>query len=191
MIWRVNTLLRSAALAISVFCQAISITCHSKDVVTTKWSMTSSFTDSSRLLLTNLRTGFCNYSTEWPEIPPWYSNLLFGLYHIENSGCMGFVGVKQKVWNLKGAGRSTWVAEGCQSWQRHLSSWCRQKLRFLNWESSSDSTLFIVLESTVEPSIFPILIGCSILSANPHNIMSIFQCCCCCFRIVGNLPIAR
>jgi len=50
------------------------------------------------------------------------SHLLSGLYHIENGGCMGFVGVNQKVWNLIGAGRSTWVAEGCQSWQRHLSS---------------------------------------------------------------------
>jgi len=54
--------------------------------------------------------------------PTMTSHLLSGLYHIENDGCMGFVGVKQKVWNLIGAGRSTWVAEGCQSWQRHLSS---------------------------------------------------------------------
>jgi len=38
--------------------RAISITRHSEDVLATKWSMTSSFTDSSRLLLTNLRTRF-------------------------------------------------------------------------------------------------------------------------------------
>jgi hypothetical protein len=30
----------------------------------------------------------------------------------------------------------------------------------------------------VGPSIFPILIASSILLANAHNIMSIFQCCC-------------
>ena len=33
---------------------------------------------------------FCNYSNEWPKTSPWYSHLLSGLYHIGNSGCMGF-----------------------------------------------------------------------------------------------------
>jgi hypothetical protein len=28
----------------------------------------------------------------------------------------------QQVWNLTDASRQTRVAEGCQSWQRHLSS---------------------------------------------------------------------
>jgi len=37
---------------------AISITRHSEDVLATKWSMTSSLTDSSRLLLTNFQTRF-------------------------------------------------------------------------------------------------------------------------------------
>jgi hypothetical protein len=33
----------------------------------------------------------------------------------------------QQVWNLIDAGRQTWVVEECQSWQRHLSSWCYGK----------------------------------------------------------------
>jgi hypothetical protein len=33
----------------------------------------------------------------------------------------------QQVWNLTDAGRQTWVADECQSWQRHLRSWCYGK----------------------------------------------------------------
>ena len=33
----------------------------------------------------------------------------------------------QQVWNLTDAGRQTWVADECQYWQRHLSSWCYGK----------------------------------------------------------------
>jgi hypothetical protein len=49
-----NTLLGSAFLAIFVFCQAFSITCHSEDVVVTIWPMTSSFTNLTCLMLTIL-----------------------------------------------------------------------------------------------------------------------------------------
>ena len=91
----------------------------------------------------------CNYSTEWPEIPPWYSNLLFGLYHIRNSGCMGFNRVRQKVWNLTDASSPTWVAERCQSWQRHLSSWCYSEtwLNQVTMVSHLQSHLLIHLSS--------------------------------------------
>jgi len=113
----------------------------------------------------------CNYSTECPEIPPWYSNLLFGLYHIRNSGCMGFNKVRQKVRNLTDASSPTWVAERCQSWQRHLSSWCYSEtwLNHITMVSRLQSHLlihlFTVLESMADPSIFPILTASSILLA--------------------------
>jgi hypothetical protein len=48
--WQFSTILGSAFLAISVFCRATSITCYSDDVLVTKWSMTSSFTNSARFL---------------------------------------------------------------------------------------------------------------------------------------------
>jgi hypothetical protein len=36
------------------------------------------------------------------EDPTMTSHLLFGLYHLENGSCMGFVGVKQKsgIWQM-------------------------------------------------------------------------------------------
>jgi len=122
--WQFNTLLGSATLAIFVLHRAIPITRHFEDVPWQydQWQPPSQI----QLVFCSPTSGLysCNCSTEWPEIPPWYSNLMFGLYHIRNSGCMGVDGVEQKVWNMIGAGRSTWVAKGCQSWQRHLSSWC-------------------------------------------------------------------
>jgi len=113
----------------------------------------------------------CNCSIEMAEDPPWYSNLLFGLYHIRNRGCMGFNRVRQKVWNLTDASSPTWVAERCQSWQRHLSSWCYSEtwLNHITMVSRLQSHLlihlFTVLESMADPSIFPILTASSILLA--------------------------
>jgi hypothetical protein len=73
------------------------------------------------------RLDSCNCSIEMAEDPTMTSHLLSGLYHLENGGCMGFNRVRQKVWNLTDASSPTWVADKCQSWQRHLSSWCYGK----------------------------------------------------------------
>jgi hypothetical protein len=56
--WQFNPFLDQPLWQYSLFCQAIPITRHSEDVLAIKWSMTSSFPDSSRLLLTNFRTRF-------------------------------------------------------------------------------------------------------------------------------------
>ena len=48
-----------------------------------------------------------NCSLEMVEDPTMTSHLLSGLYHLEIGGCMGFVRVKQKFWNLADAGRQT------------------------------------------------------------------------------------
>ena len=79
-----NTLLGSAFLAISVFCQAFQSLvilrmlrwhygrwCHFSQTQLDSWNS-------------------CNRSTEWHKIPQWYSNLFSRLYHLENDGCMGF-----------------------------------------------------------------------------------------------------
>jgi len=102
---------------------------------------------------------------KWSRTPPWHSHLVWIIPRWLHANLSKWV---QQVWNLTDAGRQTWVADECQSWQRHLSSWCYGKakwLSFLNWESFSDSTLITVMESMVDPSIFPLLIASSILLA--------------------------
>jgi len=119
--------------------------------------MTSSLTNSARFLK------LVSVQLKWSRNPPWYSHLVWIIPRWLHANLSKWV---QQIWNLTDAGRQTWVADECQSWQRHLSSWCYGKakwLSFLNWESSSDSTLFIVLESMAKPSIFPLFIACSIL----------------------------
>ena len=142
-----------------MFCRATLITCYSNDVLVTKWSMTSSFTNSAWFLK------LVSVQLKWSRNPPWYSHLVWIIPRWLHANLSKWV---QQVWNLTDAGRQTWVADECQSWQRHLSSWCYGKakwLSLLNWESSSDSTLIIVMESMVDPSIFPLLITSSILLA--------------------------
>jgi len=125
--WQFNALLGSTILAISVFTEQF----RSLVILRMFWRQNDQWQAPSQIPLVFCSPicglDSCNYSTEWPEIPPWYSNLLFGLYHIRNSGCMGFNRVRQKVWNLTDASSPTWVAERCQSWQRHLSNWCYGK----------------------------------------------------------------
>ena len=64
-----------------------------------------------------------NCSLEMGEDPTMTSHLLSGLYHLENSGCMGFVGVKQnsRIWQML-VDKLTWQ-RNVPSWQRHLSNW--------------------------------------------------------------------
>jgi hypothetical protein len=56
--WQFSTILGSAFLAIFVFGQAFFIFYQSKDVLVTIWLMTSSFTNSTRFLLTIIRSRF-------------------------------------------------------------------------------------------------------------------------------------
>jgi len=95
------------------------------------------------------RLDSCNCLIEMAEDPTMTSHLLFGLYHLENGGCMGFNRVRQKVWNLTDASSPTWVAERCQSWQRHLSSWCYSEtwLNQVTMVSHLQSHLLIHLSS--------------------------------------------
>ena len=121
--------------------------------------MTSSLTNSARFLK------LVSVQLKWSRNPPWYSHLVWIIPRWLHANLSKWV---QQIWNLTDVGRQTWVADECQSWQRHLSSWCYGKakwLSFLNWESSSDSTLITVMESMVDPSIFPLLIASSILLA--------------------------
>ena len=111
--WQFNALLGSTILAISVFTEQF----RSLVILRMFWRQNDQWQAPSQIPLVFCSPicglDSCNYSTEWPEIPPWYSNLLFGLYHIRNSGCMGFNRVRQKVWNLTDASSPTWVAERC------------------------------------------------------------------------------
>jgi len=50
-----------------------------------------------------------------PRPPLWYSHLLSGLYHLGNSGYMGFDRFRTTSLSITDAGRQTWVAEVCQS----------------------------------------------------------------------------
>jgi hypothetical protein len=114
--WQFITILESSFLAISVFCLAIPITRHSEDVLVTKWSMTSSFTNWARFLkLLHL----FNWNGQGPhhDIHIW-----FELYH---GGCMQFVevrGTKSEIWQML-VNKPTWQ-RNVYLWQRHWSSWC-------------------------------------------------------------------
>jgi hypothetical protein len=116
--WQFIAILESSFLAISVFCLAIPITRHSEDVLVTKWSMTSSFTNSAWFLK------LVSVQLKWSRNPPWYSHLVWIIPRWLHANLSKWV---QQVWNLTDAGRQTWVADECQSWQRHLSSWCYGK----------------------------------------------------------------
>jgi hypothetical protein len=49
------------------------------------------------------------------KTPLWYSHLSSGLYHLENSGCMRFDGVREISLESNNVGRQTRMAEVCQS----------------------------------------------------------------------------
>jgi hypothetical protein len=86
--WQFIAIIESSFLAISVFCQTFSITCHSEDVrgQNDRWH---------HLSQTELDSwNSCICSIEMAEDPTMTSHLLSGLYHLENGGCMGFVGVR-------------------------------------------------------------------------------------------------
>jgi hypothetical protein len=96
-----------------VFCQAISITCHSEYV---PWQ----YGRWHHLLHTQLDSwNSCICSTKMVQEPTmiFTSHLNYTTVIACNLSKSG-----QQVWNLKDTGRQTRVAEGCQSWQRHLSS---------------------------------------------------------------------
>jgi len=65
----------------------------------------------------------CNCSIEMAEDPTMTSHLLFGLYHLENGGCMGSVRVRQKsgIWQML-VNKPTWQ-RNVYLWQRPWSSW--------------------------------------------------------------------
>ena len=66
----------------------------------------------------------CNCSTEWLEVPLWYSNLLFGLYHLRNYGCMEFNELEAtSLESSRHLGKLEWQRY-VNLLQRHLSSWC-------------------------------------------------------------------
>ena len=114
--WQFIAILESSFLAISVFCLAIPITRHSEDVLVTKWSMTSSFTNWARFLkLLHL----FNWNGRGPhhDIPS-----LVWIIPPRKWWLHGICQSQEKVWNLADVSSPTWVAERCQSWQRHLSS---------------------------------------------------------------------
>ena len=86
--WQFIAIIESSFLAISVFCQTFSITCHSEDVrgQNDRWH---------HLSQTELDSwNSCICSIEMAEDPTMTSHLLSGLYHLQNGGCMGFVGVR-------------------------------------------------------------------------------------------------
>ena len=66
----------------------------------------------------------CNCSIEMVEDPIMTSPLLSGLNHPENSGYIGFVGVKQNsgIWQML-VDKLKWQ-RNVPSWQRYLSNWC-------------------------------------------------------------------
>ena len=78
------TLIGSAFLAISVFCQAFRSLVILRML---RWQY-GRWRHFSQTQLNYWNS--CNCSTEWHKIPQWYSNLFSGLYHLENDGCMGF-----------------------------------------------------------------------------------------------------
>jgi len=167
--WQFNALLGSTILAISVFTEQF----RSLIILRMFWRQNDQWQAPSQipLVFCSPISGLdsCNCSIEIAEDPTMTSHLLSGLYHLENGGCMGFNKVSQKFWNLTNASSPTWVAERCQSWQRHLSSCCYSEtwLNHITMVSRLQSHLlihlFTVLESMANPSIFPLFIACSIL----------------------------
>ena len=145
----VNALLGSTILAISVFTEQF----RSLVILRMFWQQNDQWQASSQIPLVFCSPicglDSCNYSIEMAEDPTMTSHLLSGLYHLENGGCMGFNWVRQKVWNLTDASSPTWVADKCQSWQRHLSSWCYSEtwLNQVTMVSHLQSHLLIHLSS--------------------------------------------
>jgi hypothetical protein len=142
------------------------------------------------------RLDSCNCSIEMAEDPTMTSHLLFGLYHLENGGCMGSVRVRQKsgIWQML-VNKPTWQ-RNVYLWQRPWSSWYLSEtwlgkitevsqLRVIFWFNSLHSSG--IHGKTFNPS----LLHSSLNSFDDlHNIMSFFQCCCGWLR-VGKLPPAR
>ena len=85
--WQFNTLLGSTFLAISIFAKHFLLFV----ILRMLWWQYGRWHHLSQTQLDSWN--LCNCSTEWCKIPRWYSNLFFGLYHLENDGCMGFDGV--------------------------------------------------------------------------------------------------
>jgi hypothetical protein len=80
-----------------VLCQAFSIFYQSEDVLVTIWPMTSSFTNSTRFLLTIIQSQFLKFLqlfnwTGWGTHND--IHISSGLYHLGNNGCMWFNGVE-------------------------------------------------------------------------------------------------
>ena len=139
----------------------------------------------------------CNCSIEMAEDPTMTSHLLFGLYHLENSGCMGSVRVRQKsgIWQML-VNKPTWQ-RNVYLWQRHWSSWCLSETWLGKITEVSQSRVIFWFNSLHNSGIHgktfnPSLLHSSLNAFDDlHNITSIFQCCCGWLRVVGKLPSAR
>jgi len=140
MIWQVNTLRGSATLAISMFCQAIPITRHFEEVLATKWSITSSFTNSAQFLkLLHL------FNKNGPRNPPWYSHLVWiiprWLHAICRSGATSLE--SNRCWSTNLSGR--WMSILAKTFEQ-LMLW-QDLTRQNNWGFSIESHLLIQLSS--------------------------------------------
>ena len=70
----------------------------------------------------------CNYSIAMAKDPTMTSRPLFGLYHLENGGCMYLskLGKNSGIWQML-VNKPTWQ-RNVYLWQRHWSSWCFVRL---------------------------------------------------------------
>jgi len=142
--------------------------------------------------LSSILETLASVQLKWPRNPPWYSHRL-NYTTVVACNLSKWV---QQVWNLTDAGRQSWVAEECQSWQKHLSSWCYGKtwvgkisevsqLRVIFWFNSLHS--FGIHGRAFNLSHLDKLFNSFSNSSQHHVNPSMLWLL---FRIVGNLPTA-